>query len=367
VVSEHPKDVALQLARSTAIGRWNRSPLGIAAAVAVLTATTLTLSRLFRATDWPLLRASLAHLGAFAWLVPIPTFFGLLSDTVAWRATFERPTRLPLAALFRVRAGVDAVAGSLPGGVAVGESLRVMLLQRRFGVPISEGASNAVVSRLVMALSQGVFVFAAVAMAGSPASPQSTHVGGGVVAPLAFLAATGGALLVLSRGRLLGQLRGVLQRLPVERLRAAMSRLKEPLARLDRGMATLARVPRSQCAGALAMFFVGWLCLGMEGWLILRLLGARPSLATGMSVEAIVSIARIGFFFLPGGLGAQEASYYGVLKLYGLPHAESIALAFAITKRAKDLLWIAVGYFFLLGPSARVPTSPMLAIGVKSP
>jgi uncharacterized protein (TIRG00374 family) len=362
--------VALQLGRSTAIGPWNRSPLGIAAAVAVLTATTLILSRLFRATDWPLLHGSLAHLGAFAWLVPIPTFFGLLSDTVAWRATFERPTRLPLAALFRIRAGVDAVAGTVPGGVAVGESLRVMLLQRRFGVPISEGASNAVVSRLVMALSQGVFVFvfvvAATAMPGSPASPQSTHIGGGVVAPLAFLAAPGGALLVLSRGRLLGQLLGGLQRLPVERWRAAMSRIKEPLARLDRGLATLARLPRSQCAVALAMFFVGWLCLGMEGWLILRLLGARPSLATGMSVEAIVSIARIGFFFLPGGLGAQEASYYGALKLYGLPHAESIALAFAITKRSKDLFWIAVGYFFLLGPSARMPTPPVVAIGVKS-
>jgi len=61
----------------------------------------------------------------------------------------------------------------------------------------------------------------------------------------------------------------------------------------------------------------------------------------------------MGFFFLPGGLGAQDASYYGLLALYGVPNPE-VAAAFVILKRSKELFWIALGYLLLLWLPARV-------------
>jgi uncharacterized membrane protein YbhN (UPF0104 family) len=334
----------------------------------------VALSLLFRNVEWHAVREHLARLGIRALLVPIPAFFVLLSDTVAWRATFERPSQFPLAPLWRVRASVDAVAGSLPGGVAAGEPLRVLLLERRFGLPIAEGASNALVSRLVMALAQGVFVVCGIAMAGSPVGPRSGDpvrlMGGGLLGlaiALAFSALMGGMLVVLSRGHPLTWVLGRLQRARGARLSVTLASLRGPLERLDRGLATLTRVPRQQCAFALAMFFVGWLCLGTEGWVILRLLGAHVTVATAVSIEAIVSIVRIGFFFLPGGFGGQEAGYYGLLKLYGVPHGEAIAAAFVITKRAKEVLWVAIGYLLLLLPPLRASKQPApLASGAKS-
>jgi uncharacterized membrane protein YbhN (UPF0104 family) len=304
---------------------------------------------LFRHVDWRATEGYLGHLGVRALLVPVPTFFILLSDTIAWRATFEHPSRFPLAPLWRVRAAVDAVTGSVPGGLAVGESIRVLLLGRRFKVPMTEAASNAVVSKLVMAASQGLFLMVGVATASLlPRTLSGSGVLAEVAAALAFSGVMGGALLAVSRGRLFTRLLAGMQKLGGPRWQAKLVRFDEPIARLDRAFATLARVPRRQLVLALAMFFVGWMCLGLEGWLILRLLDARVSVSTAISVEAIASMVRIGFFFLPGGLGAQEASYYELLRLYGVPNAEAVAAAFVITKRAKEIIWIALGYLLLL-------------------
>jgi uncharacterized protein (TIRG00374 family) len=346
----------------------------VALRLALIAAALVGLLLLFRKVDWSVTEMHLGHLGLRALLVPLPAFFILLSDTVAWRATFERPHRLPLAPLWSIRATVDAVTGTLPGGVAAGESLRVLLLERRFGMSIAEAASNAVVSRLVMAVAQGVFLVCGIAMAGSPIRSQSASAPGAlnasvlsIAVPLAFSALMGGALVVLSRGRLLGRVLGWVQGASGGRWRAKLARLEEPLSKLDRGFAMLAGAPRRQIVIALAMFFVGWLWLGIEGWLILRLLAAPVSLGTAISIEAIVSMVRIGFFFLPGGLGAQEASYYGLLKLYGVPHAEAIAAAFVIVKRAKEVFWIAIGYLLLLRLPARASkSSAALPAGAES-
>jgi uncharacterized protein (TIRG00374 family) len=309
---------------------------------------------LFRRVDWSSTSGYLARLGFRAPLVLVPTFFVLLSDTLGWQATFEQPSRLPLARLWRVRVATDAVAGSLPAGVALGESLRVLLLQRQFGLTIPQAAANVVVAKLAMALSQGLFLVCGVAIAGLPigvGSPAGARPGTdviGIIVALAFAATMGGALLLLAHGRILTRALGRIRSMGTPRWRGWWARLEGPVEHLDQGFAMLTRVPRRQVALALALFFVGWMCLAIEDWLILRLFGAHVSLAIAISVEAVVSIVRIFFFLVPGGLGAQEAGYYGLLVAYGVPNAESIAAAFVIAKRAKELFWIALGYLFLL-------------------
>jgi uncharacterized protein (TIRG00374 family) len=317
--------------------------------LALVLAAVAAIALAFRHADWRATVAYLRQLGPRALLVPIPSLFIYLSDTIAWRATFERPSRFPLAPLWRIRVAIEAVTGSLPGGVAVGESLRVLLLGRRFQVPVAEAASNAVVSRLLMAVAQGAFLLAGVAMATSThtALPRTSALLEGAGA-LVFSGVMAGILLAASRVRPFTRVLGWTRRFAGARRRARLVRFEEPLERLDRGFAALGRVPRAQVGLSLVMFFVGWLCLGIEGWVILRLLNAHVALSTAISVEAIASMVRIGFFFLPGGLGAQDVSYYELLKFYGVPHAEAIAVAFVITKRAKELVWIAVGYLLLL-------------------
>jgi uncharacterized membrane protein YbhN (UPF0104 family) len=113
----------------------------------------------------------------------------------------------------------------------------------------------------------------------------------------------------------------------------------------------IGRLPRRQVAGSIACFFFGWLALGCEDWLILSLLHARASLATAVSLEAIVSVVRMLFFFVPAGLGAQDVSYFALLKLWDTPDAE--ATAFMLLKRGKEACWIGLGYVLLWWRSGR--------------
>jgi len=71
------------------------------------------------------------------------------------------------------------------------------------------------------------------------------------------------------------------------------------------------------------------------------------TLAQCIAMEAIVSIVRMVFFFVPGGVGPQDLSYYALLNMWGVPHAEAIAPAFTVIKRAKELCWIGLGYLLL--------------------
>jgi uncharacterized membrane protein YbhN (UPF0104 family) len=321
---------------------------------------------LFRGVDWPSAAARVGGLGLRAPLVLIPYFFMLLSDTLGWQATFDRPIKL--AALWHLRVATEAVVASLPAGVAVGESLRVLLLERLFGLSVPAATANVIVSKLAMALAQGIFIVGGVALAISPVEANSPmNVGsatGGkaMTAAVAFLVVIGGAWFLLARGRILTRALALVRKMGGRRLSHRLARLAAPIAELERGFATLARLPRGQIAKSLAFFFAGWLCLGLEDWLLLRLLGADVSMAAAVSIEAAVSVVRIGFFFMPGGLGAQEASYYGLLGLYGVPNAEAIAAAFVLLKRAKELVWIALGYLLLVP----LPAKPRDAAVVRA-
>jgi uncharacterized membrane protein YbhN (UPF0104 family) len=54
---------------------------------------------------------------------------------------------------------------------------------------------------------------------------------------------------------------------------------------------------------------------------------------------------------IPAGIGVQDAGYVAFFGAFGVPDAATLGVAFVIVKRAKELLWIAVGLalFLVLG------------------
>jgi hypothetical protein len=340
--------------RTTRIQLW----LALVAAAAMVV--------LARRVDWTSANEHIRQLGVRAPLAFAPYFFVLLVDTMGWQRTFDRVPRLRLDVLWRIRVATEAVIASLPAGVAIGEPLRVLLLERFLGVPGATATANVVATKLAMAFAQGGFIACGVAIAASSLDAVSSARAGGLGTVLwalagasLLLATMGGSLLLLIHGRLFSRALLAMRSIGHASWRALLARLTDPFDRLDRGFAQLRRVPLAQVGLALALFFLGWLGLGIEDWLILALLGAHVSLATSISMEGVVSLVRIGFFFLPGALGAQEVSYYGLLKVAGTPDAEAIAAAFVVVKRAKELFWIALGYLLLLSSPARLGETAM--------
>src|SRR5262249_8564336 len=97
----------------------------------------------------------------------------------------------------------------------------------------------------------------------------------------------------------------------------------------------------------------GWFAEAGETWVLLRLLGIDLSFSMVLAFEPVVSFARSAAFFIPAGLGVQDAGYMAFLRQAGIPDAVTRAAAFVLLKRFKELVWIALGWILLLATRAR--------------
>jgi uncharacterized protein (TIRG00374 family) len=322
--------------------------------ILVVVAVLVSLGLLFRGVDWPAAGAALAQLKGAAPLVLLPYLLQLAFDAAAWRYTFEPVLRFAWRDLFAIRLATDALSNSLPAGVAVAETMRAVLLRERLGMPVAKAATNLVISKLTVVLGQGLFVVLGLALAAPTLRDNSQRLIGragldrlALLVSLSFLVAMGMVLALLAKGRLLGQLLEAAKRLAGQRSAHRLARLDRPCRELDHGLASVQRLGRRPLAFSVLLAFACWIAIGLETWTILRLLSPGVSLTQALSIEAILSIVRVLFFFLPAGLGAQEASYFALLAIYGVPHADVVAMAFVVAKRLKELVWIGTGYVLL--------------------
>jgi hypothetical protein len=295
-----------------------------------------------------------ARMGLWTPLILAPYLFVHFADVLSWRQTFEDARGPGVRFLWRARLCAEALANSLPAGAALAETVKVVLLTRGAGLPIAKAASNLLVAKLTTGIAQLSFVFMGLVLARRTLQARSVELIGrphletwSLVAAGSLLILLSGTLLALARGVVASRLLALVRRGSNSRWRARLERLERPFADFDYGMAAAARIPRRQLARAIAFAFLSFLFLGLETFGILWLLSADVSLQNALSMEAFVSIVRVLFFFLPAGLGAQEASYYAFLRACGVAEAETLTAAFMIAKRAKELAWIGTGYVLL--------------------
>jgi uncharacterized membrane protein YbhN (UPF0104 family) len=101
----------------------------------------------------------------------------------------------------------------------------------------------------------------------------------------------------------------------------------------------------------------------LETFTILRLLGVHLDWKTILLIEVCASMVRNVAFLSPAGLGAQDLSYAALLRLFNAPDALSVAAAFVLLKRGKELLWSLAGYGLLAGlTDPNAPTRRVAAI-----
>jgi len=87
---------------------------------------------------------------------------------------------------------------------------------------------------------------------------------------------------------------------------------------------------------------------GAEAFVILRLLGVDMTFTQVLAFEVVVSFVRSLAFMVPAGLGVQDAGYVAFLGAFSVPDAPTMGVAFVLIKRAKELLYVAVGFLFFL-------------------
>lgn len=309
----------------------------------------------------------LAEVGPLVLLAVVPYGVAVTVDTAGWAAILRGlEARVTTWRLLGLRLSTEAVQLSFPGGPLLADGLKVWFLSRRFGVEVPEGAASLAVKKALQLGTHGVYLLTAAMVTGG-ALPE-----GSVLRPLLFglgiltLLVSTGMVAVLLSGRVAARLWNLLRRVPVARVQKWL--ISREVAFVDTDQHVRA-VLQSHARGLVVAFFwilAGWFAEAGESWVLLRLLGVDLSFQAVLAFEPVVSFARSAAFFIPAGLGVQDAGYMAFLRQAGIPDAVNRAAAFVLLKRFKEVFWIAIGWILLLATRAR-PEGRGRGSGAPSP
>jgi hypothetical protein len=92
---------------------------------------------------------------------------------------------------------------------------------------------------------------------------------------------------------------------------------------------------------AIGLHFLAWAGGGLQVWIGARLLGQDLTLAQAIALESLVYAGRAIFFFIPAGVGVQEAGIVALGALMKIDPAHTLAIALLL--RGRDLICGAPG------------------------
>jgi len=233
----------------------------------------------------------------------------------------------------------------------VGDSVTAALLQSRCSVPLTSGATIVVARRWLMMRAHAGYIALGAIVGWQALAQVSARALGSAVLPWIVLASAlvpllFSALLGASfrSGGLVAAAIGAGARAPWAWLRRLAGRWRVGATSIHAIMVQIGSA-RGVVWSATAGYFVCWLLEWLDTALILRLLGAPPGLAVAMAAEVGISLVRAIGNVAPAGLGVQDAGYATLFPAMGV--RPEVAAAFVVVKRAKEAVWIAIGYALL--------------------
>ena len=273
--------------------------------VATVAAVAVCLWFFVRKMQWSELGAALVDAKLWPIVLAAALNFGcLLGKAVCWRIMLAPRYVVPTSRLMRLT--IAAFAGSVLAPARAGEVLRVWLLKRQDGVPVSASAATALAEKLL----DGVTLVVLVAPIPWLAPELPSWVGTTILA-CAAIAVVAFAALYVAVGRVDDDAAGGW------------------LARVVAGMHVL-RSPRRLAAASAALVGVWLIDLAVVD-LVLYAVGVDVPLGAGLIVLFGLNLA-IALPSTPAQLGALEVGALAGCKLLGI--ADAPALAFALIYHA---------------------------------
>ena len=310
----------------------------------------------FSGLQFPLVAERIRGIGPGAVVILLPYGLVFVVESLAWRLTIRREPPPGVGMLLLIRVATDALLYSIPGGVAIGEPMRAVLLKRECGVDMTEGIGSCIITKINIAVAQSVFILIGFSLVivlypgvASQLGPGEGVKGFTVIALSLFCAV---ALLTLPfSGPRMEQVCRWLARIPFRPLRSFLAKGEPYILRLDEHVGRFVRDHKGKFALSLLLSFSAWVLIGLESFLILKFLGVDPTFTQAVALESTASLLRIVFFFLPGGIGASEVGFVALLVAFGFPDPVTLSAAYIVVKRLKEAGWILIGYlvFWFMG------------------
>lgn len=288
---------------------------------------------------------TLSALGPGAILVILlPSLLMYVLEAYGWRLTLgEFSRKVSFLRLLAIRTAGEVVNMTTPTAYVGGEPLKAYLLKRD-GVPLVQGLASVVTAKTVMTIAQVGFILLGMILGfwllrTGPSSDQATLPLVAAVMGLSLLAFGVVLFVVVQRHGLFTGFLRALRRLGI-RLHALESR-EEKFRELDRVILDFYATRQSAFIASLIFFFAGWMAEALEVYAILAVLGGPADFGSAIAIGGLSVFIKGGTFFIPGSLGAQEGGNLLVLVLFG--YSDVTGITFALLRRVRELVWIAVG------------------------
>jgi uncharacterized protein (TIRG00374 family) len=321
--------------------------------LALVAVALVALSRLIHGGDLPRAVELVSHVGWPLAFVLLPTAVAMTLDARGWQMILRTLGQsLRYGSMVELRMSVEAVVLSLPGGALAGEALKMALLNRRADVPLTTGGASLALTKACLIGAESLYILIAAAWVGITVL---LGVGPTATWPL-WVAVAGATITALTSGTLFAVLHGatwasrisrLLRALPSARLRRWAEDRTAHFEELDRSAAGFFGAPLRARAMCVLPFLLEWFTEGAETLLILRCLGVPLSVGSVLLLDATGSLLRAMAFFVPGGLGVQDAAQIVLLRALGVPDAAAAGAALIFIKRTKEVFWVVTGLSFL--------------------
>jgi len=268
------------------------------------------------------------------WLVPLHAL-PIALDANGWRALL--PARARLRTLFGIACIREAINRLLPVANIGGEVVGIGLLART-GIDAIQAGASVVVETLMTLVSQYLFValgaVCVLHLIGAGALTANVAILLATTLPVILL------LIALMRyGSVFDWLRRVGERLVGIAAPGGAgwgARFGASAAGIDAAIRDLCR-EHSRLLRAIAWQFAAAVAGTAETWLALRWIGNPIGVVEAIAFESMTQAVRNFIFFVPAGIGVQEASLVALGHVLGVE--PDVALALSLAKRMREILF----------------------------
>lgn len=265
----------------------------------------------------------------------------------AWlRCMGDDDRSVGLGAVLRARLAGEALADLTAAGPALGEPIKLAHLRGR--VRLASLASSLAVENLTYAISSGLLVVSGLL------TLLAVFVIGDQLRLVSWV-----AILLVSL-TLVGLLLGLARRWPLASMLwtavvggfPRFAPLLPKLRELETNVFAFYHQRRGDFLVVACCNFLFHLAGVVEIYVTLQLIGVSATFVTAFILEAANRVINIVFAFVPAMIGVDEAGTGLLAQALGLGTSTGVTLA--IIRKARMLVWIAVGLFFLaIGPAAK--------------
>ena len=277
-------------------------------------------------------------------VILLPSLLMYLLEAYGWRLTLRsHAAAVSFGRLLAVRTAGEVVNMTTPTAYVGGEPLKAYLL-KPYGVPMIEALASVITAKTTMTIAQVLFILLGIGLAFGLVGASSAEESNAQI--LAALVGVGlllfGITLFVMVQRI-GLGLGLLNVLRWCRIRIPFLEAREDkLRELDRTILDFYTRDRRAFLLSIGFFFCGWMAEALEVYVILHYLGGPPvGPLAAIAIGALSVFIKGGTFFIPGSLGAQEGGNLLVLVAFG--YSELAGITFALLRRVRELVWIAIG------------------------